>query len=115
MFQAVLGLQISHRSGPEVDSDHVLQWLVADSIVPAGLHGGFQFFVCTEHKDPDECPDDFHDPKRTAAYVATFSYAGYPPEPDDASRPENMPGIGTLDIPGSAEPGGGAGRGAQGR
>jgi hypothetical protein len=54
-IEATVGVQVSHVSGLQIsDPKHVIAWICADGAWFEGRNG-FNFEVCPEHADPEEC------------------------------------------------------------
>jgi len=55
-IEAAVTLMIKHLDGPVIaDPDHVRRWLTADGSYFDGTFNGFDYGVCPDHPDPDEC------------------------------------------------------------
>lgn len=74
-FEATLGVVIRRKAGEEIgDRRHVLNWVVADGHWLDGKYGGFDFQVCPEHPDPEDCDCPSNAP--VATYTALVMSAG---------------------------------------
>lgn len=55
-FDAVMAGSVEHLDGSQIrDTQHILNWLIADGQQYEFIRGGIGFDACSRHADPDEC------------------------------------------------------------
>lgn len=78
-IEVTLFAVVEHVRGVEVDPDHARAWIVADGLFLHGRYNGFEYGLCPDHADPEECGESCSTGE--SLYRVTLHGADWPNRP----------------------------------